>query len=234
MANRLVFYLNNNPDSLFSEELVEFQFYSGFAISQKQKSIKSLHENFIAKHPRAKVLEISTKSEDPLGVRLSAFNLKFKDEKTGREYPLENIFQSSKVYMHGGPYLDMLEISPADAKKDTRHHTSGDLIGFHLNEWNCPLEPKTMFYDWIYCKSLSQNPKLMKSLVTSGYDAFTDIEFNQNKSLNCQARAVAIFVGLYRKGILQEYLENKEKWTSIYNASETEKKVEQLSFDFGL
>ena len=34
------------------------------------------------------------------------------------------------------------------------------------------------------------------------YDAFTDIEFNPDKSLNCQARAAAMFVALNREGLI--------------------------------
>ena len=48
-----------------------------------------------------RVLEISTKSSNPIGVSLSAFNLKFLDENSGYEYPLENIFQSSKSSIAG-------------------------------------------------------------------------------------------------------------------------------------
>ena len=34
------------------------------------------------------------------------------------------------------------------------------------------------------------------------YNAFTDVEFNPNKSINCQARAAAIFVGIAKAGLL--------------------------------
>ena len=48
------------------------------------------------------------------------------------------------------------------------------------------------------------NTELTKQIIE--YDAFTDIEFNPSKSINCQAQAAAIFVSLYRKGILEEAL----------------------------
>ena len=40
------------------------------------------------------------------------------------------------------------------------------------------------------------------------YDAFTDIEFNPQKSVNCQARAVALFVSLCRRELLQRVLDD--------------------------
>ena len=235
MAQRLVFYSTAADDLMvYKEELTSFTFYSGFAISQKQKSINSLHESIRSAHPVAKPLDISSKSEDALGVSLSAFNLFYRDDETSETYKLENVFQSSKVYESGGPYIDLLHVSKKKKKKDTRHHTSGVLKCFRLKDWECPLEPKTMFYDWLYCKSLSQNPVLTKALIAGGYDAFTDIEFNHNKSLNCQARAVAIFVTLYNRGIINEYLDDRDKWATIYEATKDKREPEQLSLDFGL
>ena len=43
------------------------------------------------------------------------------------------------------------------------------------------------------------------------------MEFNPQKSLNCQARSVAIFVSLYKKGLLEQYLDNKELFKTIYS-----------------
>ena len=36
------------------------------------------------------------------------------------------------------------------------------------------------------------------------YNAFTDIEFNPEKSINCQARAAAIYVGIAKAGLLDK------------------------------
>ena len=50
------------------------------------------------------------------------------------------------------------------------------------------------------------------------YDFFTDIEFNHEKSLNCQARSAAIFVSLYQKGLLEECLADIVKFEEcVYN-----------------
>lgn len=232
MAERLIFISSSDSNEpYYREETITFTYYSGFAISQKQKSIRSLHEKALTKYKGQKILEVSTKSEDPLGVRLSAFNLRFKDLETGEDYPLENVFQSSKVYENGGPYRDMLYLAPQDAKRDTRHHTSGKLVGFNWKEWNCALMPRTMFYDWIYCKALSDDQSLVDRVMNANYTLFTDIEFNQNKSINCQARAMAIFTSLYKRGQLKGYLSDKRKWESIYIQDRKSEALEQLRFD---
>lgn len=200
---------------MFNEMKVEFKYYSGFAISQKQKSISAMHESIKLIDNSLRVLEVSTKSKDPLGVSLSAFNLKFLDEKKGIEYPIENIFQSSKVFELGGPYRDLLNVLPKDAKRDERLKTSGDLVCFNYNNMIWDREPKTMFYDWIYVKSLYRNESLSPKILE--YNAFTDIEFNHERSFNCQARSAAIFVSLSKQGKLEEALNNMEEFKKIYS-----------------
>lgn len=72
-----------------------------------------------------------------------------------------------------------------------------------------------MFYDWIYMRSLYRNEGLSKKILE--YNAFTDIEFNQEKSINCQARAAAIFVSLSKIDKLEVVLNNKEEFKKIYS-----------------
>ena len=164
-----------------------------------------------------------------LGIALSAFNLKFLDESSGKKYPLENIFQSSKVFENGGPYKDLLSVHPKDAKRDERLKTSGNLICFNYNNTLWELDPKTMFYDWIYIHSLYRNKFLSKNILD--YNTFTDIEFNQNKSFNCQARSAAIFVSLSKNGKIDEVLNNKNEFKKIY--LENKNSVFQISlFDY--
>lgn len=193
---------------------VEFKYFSGFSVSQKQKSIESMHESINVIDKTLRILEVSTKSLNPTGVALSAFNLKFYDINTDKEYPLENIFQSSKVFERGGPYRDLLNVHPKDAKRDERLKSSGNLIHFEYDDIIWDREPKTMFYDWIYICSLFKNKNLSKKILE--YNAFTDIEFNQEKSFNCQARSAAIFVSLSKLGRLEEVLNDKEKFKDIY------------------
>lgn len=163
----------------------EFLWNGGFAISQKKKNIINLH-NSIKENEDIKVLEVSTKSDSDIGYRLSAFNLKL-DGKF-----LENVFQSSKIYENGGPYKDLLEVDPKQSKRDERHHTSGKILGFEYDFIKWSLVPKTAFYDYIYIKAAMETIKMKELLQVTQYDWFTDIEFNPQKSINCQARSVTI------------------------------------------
>ena len=219
MAIRPFFMISDSE--IFKEDNCEFTFYTGFALSQKQKSIKSLHEQILKKYSNAKILEVSRKSENSLGIALSAFNLTLPINNN--EYPVENIFQSSKVFSNGGPYQDLLFVHPRDAKRDERLKTSGKLISFELNSNIWGIEPKTLFYDWLYIHALYRNKKLINEIIQ--YDTFTDIEFNPNKSFNCQARSVAIFVSLYKKGIIEVYLRDKNLFKDVY----TNKVITQCS-----
>lgn len=214
MAKRLFFISTPDSEQIFKERFCEFAYYNGFAVSQKQKSINSFHTCIKQANKDLNILEVSTKSTEAIGVALSAFNLKFYDEFNCKEFPLENIFQSSKVYEKGGPYRDLLNVPPKDAKRDERLLNSGKLKYFYFEDIVWELEPKTMFYDWIYIKALSRNKKLSEEILE--YNAFTDIEFNHEKSINCQARSVAIFVSLSKLGIVKEVLNDKEKFKLIY------------------
>ena len=89
MANRPVFTISSSTP-YYSEKNTEFVYYSGFAEVQKYKCIQSLHAAFKVAHPSIRVLEVSTKSEDPTGVALSAFNLRLT-LKNGAVCTLESI-----------------------------------------------------------------------------------------------------------------------------------------------
>ena len=87
-----------------------------------------------------------------------------------------------------------------DAKKDERLKNSGNLIAFEYRDTRWKLEPKTAFYDWIYLNALNLNDDLKQQALA--YDAFTDIEFNPQKSINCQAYSIALFVALTKRNLL--------------------------------
>ncbi|MGD9901435.1 MAG: hypothetical protein AB7S44_02730 [Spirochaetales bacterium] len=213
MAKRKVFISRHNDINLFYEEDFEFHFYTGFAISQKQKSINELHDKIIEKYPNSKILEVSSKSNNGLGVELSAFNLQLKIEN--KFYFIENIFQSSKKFEKGGPYKDLLYSTPIEAKKDVRLKNSGKLKLFVYRDKEWELQPLTFFYDWIYINAVYQRKDLHRDICK--YDIFTDIEFNDKKSINCQARSLAIFVGLLKNNMLEKVLSSPEEFKKIYN-----------------
>lgn len=183
MAERPVYYVRNGKANVRN---YSFEWFSGFAVSQKQKSIDSLHNAVLKSDNNANPLEVSTKSKNSLGVKLSAFNLKLNN------YPLENIFQSSKVFTGGGAYIDLLEVSPKDAKRDIRLKNSGALKSFIYNGETFPIIPKTVFYDYIYIKAVKESLTDEEIQEIRNYNYFTDIEFNPNKSINTQAKSVAL------------------------------------------
>lgn len=197
MANRPV-YCTSDRFPYVRQIDVDFEYYSGFHISQKQKSIKSLHNAFKLMYSDKNVLEVSSSSYQDKGIEFSAFNLKKYVKTLGQSVPVENIFQSSKVFEDGGPYIELLTLSPKEAKKKIKELAGPNLIKFSFEGKDYPLEPKTVFYDFIYMNALLDNMELISTLLE--YDAFTDINFNPNKSINCQAKTCATFVSIYKLG----------------------------------
>lgn len=228
MARRPVF-VSQKIKPFVREELIEFKYYSGFALSQSRKSIESLHESFVINNPEYNglMLEVSSKSDNPLGVHLSAFNLMYR-LTDGRKCFVENVFQAGKCFSNGKQYTEILELSAAEAKHFPALRTSGDVVGFRLEGMDFPIEPKTFFYDWLYVNALNQNQQLAQEIVA--YRAFTDIAFNPVKSLNCQARSVALFVALKEIGVLEDVIRSPEQFLNVVydvNKEQTEKKVER-------
>ena len=211
MANRPIFLSTNNPKQLFEERNIEFKFYTGFSLSQKSKSIQSLHQS--AKQSGVEnILEVSTKSNHKIGWDLSAFNLMI-DFDNNRQISVECAFQGSKVFEGNIQYKDIYLKQSIEAKKDRRVRASGKIIGFNFrdNFWNN--EPKTAFYDWIYINALYKQSHITKELLN--YTVFSDIEFNPKRSINCQARTCAVFVSLVRLGLIEEALSCKERFIEM-------------------
>ncbi|HHH52575.1 MAG TPA: hypothetical protein ENK91_02870 [Bacteroidetes bacterium] len=212
MANRPIFITTNNPKKLVEEKNIEFKFFNGFSLSQKSKSINSLHQS--AKQQGINnILEVSTKSDSKIGWSLSAFNL-MVDFDGDKQISLECAFQGSKVFEGNIQYKDIYQKQSIEAKKDSRLKTSGAIIGFEFegNFWEN--EPKTAFYDWMYINALYKNNQdIVEELLE--YEAFSDIEFNPKKSINCQARTCAILVSLVKLDLIEEALSSKEKFIEM-------------------
>lgn len=209
MATRPIFVSDTSKRELVSVVDTEFDWYPGFSVKQKQRSIESLHAQFSQKYGDCKILEISSKSTDTLGVNLSAFNLMIHT-KNNKSFSVETAFQSSKVFENGGPFVDLLQGSSRDAKKDQRLKTSGKLLYFRYFNREWPLKPKTLFYDWLYMNALALNKDMSKEILE--FEAFSDIEFNPDKSINCQARSAALYVSLYKLNLLENVLSSTENY----------------------
>ena len=238
MAKRPIFIIDEQQSSFFKEKNIEFEWFAGMAVSQKQKSVRSLH-NAGELEGISNILEVSTKSEEVLGNQLSAFNLSIMGNN-GKGLPLEIAFQGSKVFKNGGPYHDLYNKDVLAVKRDERISKKFVITGFNFQGEVWDSEPKTAFYDWLYINALNQKISEDKDFLYKNilnYSAFTDIEFNPKKSLNCQARSCAVFVSLFKKNLLQAALESREAFLDILSEDpfytvEKEQNLEQAEFDF--
>lgn len=211
MAQRPVFIICNASPYVRLES-VDFKYFSGFSDSQQRKSIQSLHDAFLARHADEKILEISSKSDIATGIEASAFNLTIHT-LDNKSYSVESAFQSSKVFERGGPYKDLLGKPSREAKKDIRLKESGKLVSFYFSKKTFPLSPATYFYNWLYINALYRHQVLADEIIK--YTAFTDIAFNPNKSINCQACSAAVFVSLKKCGLLEKALKSPESFLNV-------------------
>ena len=195
-------------------ESAPFTWAGGFAFSQKQKNVVALHDAIHRIDPSAKILEISSKSLQPLGVRLSAFNLKFPCG--GAECSVESVFQASKVFDGGvGPSPELYSHDSREVRHHVQEASAGHrLLAFEFEGIRWELEPKTAFFYQLYIKALLANPELATALLE--FDAFTDIEFNPNRQTNCQAAAAAFYVSLCRTGKLDEAMSSREAFLKLH------------------
>jgi hypothetical protein len=139
---------------------------------------------------------------------MSAFHMQVPTKGYGL-IKLELAFQGSKVFERGGPFTDLYSRGDAEigqAKRDPRLQESGKLTGFNFEGTEFPLEPKTAFYDWLYCSFLWEHRNWATKLYA--YAGFTDVEFNPQRSINCQARAAALFLSLMKRGDLESALQS--------------------------
>ena len=87
-----------------------------------------------------------------------------------------------RSFLSAHPGARMLEVSGG----------SPLVLGAELSAFR--LETRTFFYDWLYVSALAGHPELVNELEHRA--AFTDIEFNPKRSINCQAHSVALFQGI--------------------------------------
>ena len=217
MAYRPVFY----GDAFgYKKYMIDFEFFTGFSLSQKQKSIQSLHNSIIRTFPERKILEVSSKSLDEIGRQASAFNLNVI-LKSGKEYSVEQIFQGSKKFRRGGSQLHLInQMTSKELKKYIgKVHQVDELVSFECFGQVFPLKPQTFFYNWLYINTLHQNQLLANQIIK--YDTFTDIEFNPKRSINCQAEACSIYVYLYKSNLLDYALSSKENFLQVVYHEQT-------------
>lgn len=192
----------------------QFDFYGGFSLEQKRKSINSFHK-VIKANIDIPILEVSRKSDNLLGNKLSAFNLVITIKE--KQIPVECIYQASKVF-GDKQFKECLSMNPGDAKKYVAQMVSDNdltLTGFNLFGKSFPLYPFSLFYDFLYIWALSQNEDLAKEIIE--FSGFTDIEFNPKKQVASQARSCAIYKHLYIKNKVNDFLKSYEDFFYVYD-----------------
>ncbi len=210
MAERPIFIPCSAIPGFVKELYCQIVWNPGFAPIQKQKNIRALHKAAAALG-YSPLLEVSTKSDEKLGQHLSAFHLRVR--LGAHEIPMESAFQGSKVFEAGGPYRDLYSAEPRTAKRDPRLQNSGRLIRFEFEDLRFPLNPKTVFYDWLYLRALFPHRDWLARLAS--YAGYTDIEFNPERSINCQARSCALFVALRSGCLLERAVQSPESFVTL-------------------
>jgi hypothetical protein len=193
---------------------IRFHWHPGLAPSQKKRNVVELHQAALARG-LGPLLEISSKSELTVGQKLSAFHLKI--EIGDKEATVECAYQGSKVFERGGPYVDLYWKTSMEAKRDERLRKSGRLIEFQFEGKPYPTSPATVFYDWLYFKALYPHRDWLKR--RDEWAGFTDIEFNPERSLNCQARSFAAFMALQKRNRLDEAVSSFQSFKSVMQSA---------------
>ncbi len=120
------------------------------------------------------------------------------------------------MFENGGPFTDLYWVTSREAKRDPRVRESGRLIRFQFEGRAYPLTPATVFYDWLYFKALYPHREWLRK--RESWAGFTDIEFNPERSINCQARSFAAFISLQRRDRLDEARSSFEHFRSLMGA----------------
>ena len=168
---------------------IDFLWIRGQAHSRRVLCADELAHAIRSKFPEGRHLEVSTYSRTDLGLRLSAMNVRFRSGCYA-DRTVESVYQSSKVFANGGPYLDIIDDGyVGNPKRDPRLQNSGDLEGFHINSTTIALSDAERLYDAIYITALRQNPKLFTTCMS--YNIFTDIAYNPKTMHSTQAAAIA-------------------------------------------
>lgn len=223
------YFMVVQEDVGYVRRMCTFEWHSGMALSQAHRNVASLHQAIQEEAPdAAPTLEVSTKSLNPLGGRLSALNLTLPIKKLGgRLISVENVFQCAKVFggeLDGqtiGPFPELLEDEPYTIKKKIKEcltdaqQSSATLIGFRQNGVDYPLEPMEGFYFYLYCNALRLFFEKEQGALAGclQFHSFTDISFNPQKSFNCQSAALAFYLSMVKQYASQEiaaFLKDKE------------------------
>ena len=233
MAEKSVF-ISKVEYPFFEEVHVNIDWFGGFALSQKRKCKIGLHQNFLMEYPKEKILEISSSSLMSLGAKLSAMHLNKRTLKGITT--VESAFQSSRIYGDGakriGPFPEYRFLPGRECKKLVKeaakemHSYQYELDGL---TFYAPAHHISQFYDFLYLNALlePENEEVKNKLLQEKYTAFTDLA---TKSLNCQARSAAIFVGLVRAGMIDE-VRDYDSYLKLFRTQANGKAAGPLTYE---
>lgn len=197
MLRKFVYF---TEDGKCCREITRYKWFSDFAneVQQQQARIQSLHDNFKISRPDFKLLEISSLSNNPVGVDVSIMHLV---DPVGNF--VEGVYQGSKVYEEG-QLEDLYKVtSPLDAILDKRKDQMGMIIGFNVYGKALPVNPWTLTLNWLWCEAVYTHRPYLEEILK--YDGFTDY-FNQTPKVEwgCYAESASVLVTLDRLGIMDK------------------------------
>lgn len=217
MAKRLLFSaINLGGNITVLRKEIEFKWAGGFAKIQKIRRLENFKANLLPSI-NEKHMEISSGSDTVLGKSLSAFNLSFKSGDL-KGFTVESVYQGSKIMDTGGPYQELYNQPSIVTKKDPRIRSAEKLIGFRLLEDDWPTTPPTGFYNYLYFLALLQNKMLINPAIK--YEYFSDLEFNHEKAISCQAESLAIFFACIRVNLAEDILSDKSYFLNFIDKIE--------------
>ena len=183
---------------------------------------------FVAEHrdaagppPGLRVLEISSRSNEPFGRALSAMRLRAAGEDGDRAPVVETVYQAAKCYGDGGPD-DRPAANGFDAKRrDRERRKEGALRGFQHDGTHWPAASGSAFYDrlWIQAAVAAGAAREL-----ARYDAYTDQFHRPGISVACQARAAAMLVGLDRSRRIDR-IYSTDQWAETLQLGEEARPV---------
>ncbi len=200
----------SKPTYPFFEEVdIEFDWIPGMSRVRHRLNEIAINWHFFGGEFKYKhSLEVSKSSTNPLGVKLSAMNL-ICETSEGKTC-VESAFQSSRIYRDGknvyGPFPEWLFLDGKECKRRVKE-ASHELHSYEYQldgmTFDAPDYHISLFYDYLYINALlhPDNAEVMKELVDGNFEFYSDLA---TSALNSQARSCAIFVGLYKAGLLDK------------------------------
>ena len=182
MSKKKAYYIDNN--GRVCSKVFDFA-HSTKSNIDKKKAIGAFQRKIEREEgKRIKHLDINIRNPVEIARDLAPYHISIGGRK------VECIFQASKFFELGGPYMDLATLPVSKVLSDPRIKNSGEVIDacYDGEHWG---KDRDLFYDYLYIIAVKENidNERLKELLK--YDYFTDIETKYSAERN-PARAVAI------------------------------------------